>query len=301
MKLPAILLLISVCTGAGAQAPGKLLERAYRNKSEKQLDRFFREWQAEVPAITGEALRQLNDTVHAAYRVFQAFYKPESNDSLGDTELGNNPYEGVEYLICQNNLEIYFRDKIYYNRQEIHDYIEKEILGDLKDSTRIEEFRKTNGRFDAYIYKRYDPNTLLHDWNEKENEIRFGAIPSFRPPVNTGKKVLYHTARYDSLINAFLNVDAADTFSREGIPNGTSAEADRRRAFLEKKILLRHPVYRNHWRLSSWPVAEFITFDKDMQYARVIFSWAYEWGETVLKKNSDGSWSIVFSRRTYIS
>ena len=66
-------------------------------------------------------------------------------------------------------------------------------------------------------------------------------------------------------------------------PARSKGESEKRKMFLENYIKIFHGHWGGYWQLHSYPEAESITFDKNMEYARVDFRLVYEGGFAILK------------------
>src|SRR5258705_13751683 len=82
-----------------------LLFRAYKSKSETELQAFFENWVAETGSISLNS-SNLNDTVQNVYLVFQSFYNPRDISKIGGSEWGNDIYKAAKYFLVQ--------DRVYY-------------------------------------------------------------------------------------------------------------------------------------------------------------------------------------------
>jgi len=140
----------------------EMLERAYKNNSKEELKVFFDNWSREITPITNEELSTYNDTIQEAYKVFVDFYNFNfSNLNIlhpNDAKQYKNLYKNVNFLIVQNELKIYFVNKIHFEFPTQEGY--------LTDS--ITDFRpaiRRSGKTPLYLTKKYDEtlNAFLGD------------------------------------------------------------------------------------------------------------------------------------------
>ncbi len=115
-----ILLLIGL-GNAQAQTADQL-EKAYQEKSTEKLKTFFDDWAKDLKPATSSQRKKLSKPAQQAYRIFETFYNPHDVQSRGGSEFGNKIYEGFNYLIIKNKLNIYQKEKIYYTEEEAKAY-----------------------------------------------------------------------------------------------------------------------------------------------------------------------------------
>lgn len=89
------------------RAQAALLEKAYRQKSEKLLFEFFDNWSKEISSNESEAP---DEWVSEAHKVFVSFYQP-LHEKFGRSIYQNNPY----FIVQNSLLEIRVADSIPYN------------------------------------------------------------------------------------------------------------------------------------------------------------------------------------------
>jgi hypothetical protein len=296
--LSIFLLFIPFLTNA--QKEEQLLEKANNKNSKELLKTFFEHWQHEIPAITNGELAQLNDTLRQAYGVFKAFYKPLNIDSIGGSEWGNNIYDNVAYLILQNKVWIYSQEKIFYTESEIDKFIVDNINKTIKeDSIKQKLLKRDNGKLSSYTIRTFGPDKDIFSDDEGTSVI-IDSILNFRPQINSSKAPLYLTPKYDKILNTFLG-NTYHKFGTGGIMNPAKAkgESEKRKVFLENYIKIWHGHWGGYWQLNSYPACSSITFDKNLEFAKIQFRMVYEGGEAILKREN-GNWKLISSKRTWI-
>jgi hypothetical protein len=279
-----------------------LLEEAYRTQSKEKLKQFFREWSGNIPAISGQELSQLNTRQKEAYAVFTAFYKPHRLDSLGGSEWGTAIYQKTSFLLVQNEVKIRVTDKIFYSDAVIDSIITSVVTRTVQeDSTKQRLLKKINGRLSQNIRAEYGFETSFSFHNSRDSEKPIDSIDTFRPVIKVpGKQAIYLTSKREKTLKAFLG-DKHLPLGTGGImnPARSNGESDKRKKFLESAIKIWYGHWGGYWQLNSYPVAYSITFDKNLLYARINFRMVYEGGEAILKK-TNGQWTLLSSRRTWI-
>ena len=299
MKTLLLFSLLFLSEFAFTQNASLLLETAYKEKSGKKLTDFFDIWQKETSVVSENELSKQNDTLKQAYKVFTAFYNPSEIGKLGGSEWGNDIYKAVSYLIAQDKIKIYFKDKIFYTEQEIDDYVVTEIKRAIKnDSTRQHFLERKDDKLSKIVLENFSP---MNGFSDDIDERLVDSIKDFRPNLTCKNKVvLYLTPKYDTILNAFLG----NTFLPLGsgsimTPARATIESEKRKIFLEKKIKIWYGHWGGYWQLLSYPQVYSIAFDREMKYAKVNFRMVYEGGEAILK-NSNTKWIILSAKRTWI-
>lgn len=291
----------SVAVFSQNQYQGQLLEKAFENKSIEYLHDFFENWHNKILPVSDSDLNEMNNIHLQTYNVFAAFYKPTKIDSLGGSEWGNDIYKPSKYLIVQNSIEIYLTDKVVYNEQEKEQYTIDNVNKIIKNKKKRESFlRREDGKLLASTIYEFGPEGTIARSYEANNEL-IDSIEDFRPLIKCeNKKVLYLTQDYEVLLNAFLGHESIP-LGTEGIMNPAKSKNDseERKLFLENFIKIWYGHWGGYWQLITYPLAYSITFDKNMEYARIDFRVVYEGGEAILK-NNEGKWSLISSKKTWI-
>ena len=284
---------------AKAQTEGELLEKAYKKKSLPVLKDFFETWHNDIKPIADEELGTQNDTIVHAYRAFSAFYNPLDLERAGGSEWGDDIYNNVTYLIVQDRLWIYLKDKIFYTDEERDKYAVEEINRTIKsDITKQRLLKRENGKLANNVLTTFAPDNHFSTRNEKR--IPVDSILNFRPQITCNKTPLYLTKKYDEILNAFLG-NSHYKLGTGGImnPARSNGESEKRKVFLENYIKIWHGHWGGYWQLNSYPTCSSITFDKNFEYAKIEFVMVYEGGEAIMK-NENGVWRLISSKRTWI-
>ena len=298
---PHILTLFLILTSCltNAQTQGQLLEKANKKNSKDLLKSFFENWHSEIPTISNNELLQLNDTIKQAYRAFSTFYNPLDIDSIGGSEWGNKIYENVDYLLLQNKLYIYSQEKIFYTDIEIEQFVIDKINYRVKeDSTKQKLLKRENGKLSDIVIRRFGPYEDIFSDNETKTKI--DSILNFRPQISCNKTPLYLTKNYIETLNAFLG-NSHYKLGMGGImnPAKSKGQSEKRKKFLENYIKIWYGHWGGYWQLNSYPTCTSITFDRNLEYAKIQYRMIYEGGEAVLK-NENGNWKLISSKRTWI-
>ena len=302
IRLNVLVILLFSTTYLYPQSEVKLLEKAYKEKSTAKLKDFFIAWSKDIPPINDVEFLELNDTIRQAYKAFIAFYKPNSLDSIGGSEWGNDVYKNVEFLIVQNTVKIYFADKVYYSDEETEKYIAMEINRMYSDNDSIkirmlEKLKNKDGTINDFYFYIFGP----HSTKKNINIVLTDSIMNFRPSVNCDNKIpLFLTEKYEEEIISFLGVNYS-SLGKEGImnPARSKRQSEKRKNFLENCVKIFYGHWGGYWQLYSYPQVYSITFDKNMQYAKIDFRLIYEGGEAYLKRE-EGIWTLISSKLTWI-
>ena len=300
MRKALTIVLLFIINLGYAQKTEQLLEKAYKERSKEQLANFFLQWNKEIPPIDLADLEQLNSYQREAYNAFTAFYKPHRLDSIGKSEWGNDIYKQTDVLLVQNQIQI-FSQKIFYSDAEIDSIITSSVnRTETQDSTRQRILRRVDGKLNQEIRNEYGFENSF-SFQYPDIGIPVDSIMNFRPNIKVpGKLCVYLTTEREKTLKAFLG-DKHLPIGSGGIMNPARSKgaSEKRKKFLEHHIKIWYGHWGGYWQLKSYPVASSITFDKDMQYARVNFRLVYEGGQAILKK-IDGKWTLISSKITWI-
>lgn len=245
-----------------------------------------------------------NKWVAEAHKVFAAFYQPLQLDKIG---CGSNEfavsYQNNPYFIVQNKLyDISVADTLPFKPEEMEAYYTdriREMFPD--DSTRQKEIDYLQreiryGRMSLVFQK----EIAWHTWelipiSDVDSKIEF------RPKVSfPGKKIVYLTDGYEKLLNDFLGDQLVD-LGTESIMQVAYAkdESRQRMEFLMKAAKIFYGHWGGYWQYETYPNANSIIFDHEMQRAIVYFRFVYEGGEVYLEKQN-GEWTVVSGKLTWI-
>jgi len=124
----------------------------------------------------------------------------------------------------------------------------------------------------------------------------FTRIKDFRPKINCeDKKPVYMSEEYRNILNDFLQKNDNMYLSDPLAPRVVGRES-KRQWFLDKSLLI--SSHLSGYRF-PYPRATGLTFDKNMQYAKIDYAWGYSGGYIFLK-NKNGEWEIILDERTWI-
>jgi hypothetical protein len=300
MKILITLLFTITGTFAFGQNEGKILRKAFKKNSTAQLKQFFQDWNNAIQPIAETEWANLNDIHKECYSAFTAFYQPDNLVLLGGSEMGNDIYENVEFLIVQDNIEIFTSEKVYYSDEEKEEYIVDFVKNNVdNDSTQQMMLKRDEaGKLSKDVLETFSSAGLL----ELETQDSLVAIISdFRPVLdNSNKQALYLTKKYTDILYKFLGKKRRP-FGKGGImkPASAAGKSARRKEFLENYIKIFQGHWGGYWQLHSYPTATSITFDHDMKFAKVDFRLVYEGGVAILKKEK-GKWILVTAYKTWI-
>ena len=283
------------------EAEAALLEEAYQKQDTTKLYEFFDHWAEDVTSNENDPTNSewLNERVAEAHKVFAAFYQPLQLEKIGCEPL---PYQDYPYFIVQNNLfKISIADTLPFKPDELEAYYTDRIRQAYPDdSTRqkVLEYlqREVNlGRMSLV----FDDDFFYEPWGKIETDEIVRNI-EFRPQVSfPGKKIVYLTDRYEKILDEFLGDQHVD-LGTENIMQVAYAkdESRQRMEFLMKAAKIFYGHWGGYWQYETYPKANSIIFDREMQRAIVYFRFVYEGGEVYLEKK-DGEWTIYSGRLTW--
>jgi len=185
---------------------------------------------------------------------------------------------------------------------ELKSTLEKDIYEIFTQIFRPEQLGLvSNGEFSDQFY--YKPeyyivqNTIKYHIEEKPNEeYDWDSIPTlwdFRPNVSItkGKKVLYLTAEYDTVLNRFLDYEDIPLGQNNLMePSMPIKETERKFSFLSSRLKILYGHWGNYWHLETHPEVSLINFTKDRKKAFVGYRIQYTfWCAEYIKDN--GRWT----------
>ncbi|MFV0538726.1 MAG: hypothetical protein ACK5M3_15385 [Dysgonomonas sp.] len=269
----------------------KLLEEAYKKKSEEQLGEFFVHWQKEIPSISNEEFEHLSDIEKEVYNAFCSFYNPIDLQAIGRSEWGDSIYRDVNYLIIQNNIYYRIQNKVFFTNEEKVEIYKKLLAKDGQKG--IDSLNTQN--IPAFAEEWVLEELVGNDWILSET------ISNFRPPISLGNKnVVYLNSSYDTGLMTFLGSHVKKNKGRlKYVYFLSDEEIEKRQFFLERNVKIWRGHWGAYWQLLTYPEVNSIVFDKEMKYAKVFFRIVYQGGEALLKKEN-GKWHLVSSKLTWI-
>lgn len=287
-----ILFLATILTlSAQSESQAKLLSKAYKSHSTKMLCEFFDNWSEEVKSNEGEAQ---NPYVAEAHKVFAAFYQPLQTEESGERI---TMYDDKSYFIVQGSLwKISEAEVIPYKLGEIDSFMVASIIQEFPDDTvKQKEWMgyRNNYRPD---YRGYAYPSFC-----KVATLTIDSAIEFRPPVHfEGKKVVYLTKGYEKLLNSFLG-NKHVALGEENImqPAYSKGNSRSKHRFFNNAALIFYGHWGGYWQYETYPKANQIILNPEMNRAVVLFRFVYEGGEAVLEKQN-GEWKVVDFRFTWI-
>lgn len=290
-----ILLLATVFSSmAQSTAQARLLRKAYKMQSTAMLFKFFDNWSEEVKSNE----RMAKDTyVEEAYKIFATFYQPMCMNDLPDSHL--TMYDDKPYFIVQGSLwKICKTDDILYKPKEIDSFVVTRIRPLLPNDT--------SSLIELISSVQNDTTKLSYVfWEDRSCAIASPTIVDsdieFRPPVHfDGKKVVYLTKKYKKVLDSFLGDKHVD-FGKHNImqPSFSKEESKLKQEFINNAARIFYGHWGGYWQYETYPQANQIIFNSEMNRAIVLYRFIYSGGEVLLEKQN-GEWSIVKSRYTWI-
>lgn len=290
-----ILLLATVFSSmAQSAAQARLLRKAYKMQSTAMLFKFFDNWSEEVKSNE----RMTKDPyVEEAYKVFDTFYQPMRMNDRQGSHL--TMYDDKPYFIVQGSLwKICKTDNILYKPKEIDSFVVTRIRPLLPNDTSslielISSVRNDTAKL-SYVF-----------WEDRScaitNPILVDSDIEFRPPVHFGgKKVVYLTKKYKKVLDSFLGDKHVD-FGKHNImqPSFSKEESQLKQEFINNAARIFYGHWGGYWQYETYPQANQIIINSEMNRAIVLYRFIYSGGEVLLEKNN-GDWSVVKSRYTWI-
>ena len=286
------------------EAEATLLEEAYQKQDTTKLYEFFDHWAEDITSNENDTTnyKWLNELVAEAHKVFAAFYQPLQLEKIGFRSL---QYQDYPYFIVQNNLfKISIADTLPFKPDELKAYYTNRIRQTYpNDSTRQKELEFLQREIDiGRIHLVFDDDWFYEPWGQiNTTEIESLRNSEFRPQVSfPNKKIVYLTDGYKKMLDDFLGDQHVD-LGTESIMQVAYAkdESRQRMEFLMKAAKIFYGHWGGYWQYETYPKANQIIFDREMQRAVVFFRCVYEGGEVYLEKK-DGEWTIVSGKLTWI-
>ena len=286
------------------EAEATLLEEAYQKQDTTKLYEFFDHWAEDITSNENDTTnyKWLNERVAEAHKVFAAFYQPLQLEKIGFRSL---QYQDYPYFIVQNNLfKISIADTLPFKPDELKAYYTNRIRQTYPDdSSRQKKLEFLQREIDiGRIHLVFDDDWFYEPWGQiNTTEIESLRNSEFRPQVSfPNKKIVYLTDGYKKMLDDFLGDQHVD-LGTESIMQVAYAkdESRQRMEFLMKAAKIFYGHWGGYWQYETYPKANQIIFDREMQRAVVFFRCVYEGGEVYLEKK-DGEWTIVSGKLTWI-
>ena len=290
-----LFLAISLTVSCQSDPQAQLLKKAYQSQSTELFYKFFDNWSEEVKTNEKEAQ---NSYVAEAHKVFAAFYQPQQIIAR-DIDC-HVLYDEKPYFIVQGSLwKILQAETILYLQEEIDSLMIVRIRRMYPDDT-VEQQDWIKYVRDNHPKLCYESSDAIRQFELIATTILDSAV-EFRPPVHfQGKKVVYLTKKYEKMLNSFLGKRHI-AFSEENImqPAKSKGESLSKHRFFNQAALIFYGHWGGYWQFETYPKANQIIFNPEMNRAVVMFRYVYEGGEAVLEKRN-GEWVVVDSRFTWI-
>lgn len=295
-KATFFILLLATMFSSMAQstAQARLLRKAYKMQSTATLFEFFDNWSEEVKSNDHKAK---DPYLAEAYKVFAAIYQPmRMNDRHGSPL---TMYHDKPYFIVQGSLwKICKTDDILYKQEEIDSFVVTRIRPLLPNDTcslieLISSMRNDTAKL-SYVFWEHYSSAIT-------NPIRVYSDIEFRPSVHfDGKKVVYLTKKYEKLLDSFLGDKHVDLGKHNIMQTAYSKEESQlRQEFINNAARIFYGHWGGYWQYETYPQANQIIINSEMNRAIVLYRFIYSGGEVLLEKQN-GEWRIVKSRYTWI-
>jgi hypothetical protein len=276
----------------------KLLRKAYKEKSTEMLFEFFDNWANEVQSNEEKAK---DPYVAEAHKVFAAFYQPMQMVKRG---VRKTMYDDKPYYIVQSSLwKICKTDVILYKQKEVDSFMIARILPVYADDTARQRKWLENLPADAWSRHWFNYNYKNNSFRESIEmpNVVVKSDVRFHPPVHIeGKKVVYLTKKYEKLLDAFLGDHHVDLGEYNIMQPAYSKDDSRaKQQFLDSAARIYYGHWGGYWQYETYPEAEQIIFNPEMNRAVVLFRFVYEGGQVILEKQN-GEWTVVDTRFTWI-
>ena len=273
----------------------RLLKEAYKSQSTELLYKFFDNWSEEVKSNEDEAQSLY---VAEAHKVFAAFYQPQQIIAR-DIDC-HVLYDEQPYFIVQGSLwKISLAEAILYKRDEIDSFLVSRIIQMYPDDTLEQrewtDYVRMNNPRPCY-YSCCDLTPFAQVFT-----TTLDSAVEFRPPVHfEGKKIVYLTEKYEKMLNSFLgNKHIALGEYNIMQPAYAKGKSLTKHEFFNNAALIFYGHWGGYWQYETYPQANQIIFNPEMNRAAVLFQYVYEGGEAVLEKQN-GEWKVVDTRFTWI-
>lgn len=124
-------------------------------------------------------------------------------------------------------------------------------------------------------------------------------LTDFRPTIaNQAVKILYLTDFYSRILNYFIGTEHIN-YECYGVPMAPCSESYNRVSFLNQYLRIAAGHWGNSWHILTHPEVFSISFNPEMDSARVDFRIIYQGGEAILIKQQEG-WELVDAYLTWI-
>jgi hypothetical protein len=221
-------------------------------------------WNVVLLPRTQEFIQQ-NDTVHALYDVFRAFYKLHGYQKA--------QYQRTRYVVVQNQIRYGIADR---PQSAEANYTSLQPI-DATDALPVERF------FDS-------------------RPPHWDSLADFRPPLDISPdSILYMTDRIERAVYEYLGSQypKAGKKLRRTSPNSMIKYSREQSEFLNPYIPVFSAMWSDYWFIMAFPYVDEIVLGPSLREAYVAFYTRYQGFEMTLNK-SNGVWSITNINGTWI-
>ena len=289
--LLAILITLTACTFLHAQGEGQkaLLNRAYGHYSDSLLCQFFENWAEELPSNEAAVT---NDTIKAAYEVFEAFFYAMLAEELADSNAASR-YQDQPFFAVQGTLTtLRVAQTIPYTPQELESFFVEQVHQNKPKDQWEQELARLHD--DEWYFPRYDgigahPRYLIVPTTLVDSTL------DFRPFVCFGdKQVLYLTKGYRDMLGEFVGERTTIDYREEAILEySRKSNTPTKRAYFLSAMLPVEGYYSGrYWRFTTGPSINYIVLDSNLQRAVVSYALKHAFLQTIMEKH-DGEWVIL--------
>lgn len=289
--LLAILITLTACTFLHAQGEGQkaLLNRAYGHYSDSLLCQFFENWAEELPSNEAAVT---NDTIKAAYEVFDAFFYAMLAEELADSKAASKYHDQPFFAVQGTLMNLRVAQTIPYTPQEIDSFFVEQVHQNKPEDQWEQELARLHN--DGWFFPRYDgigahPRYLIVPTTLVDSAL------DFRPFVCFGdKQVLYLTKGYRDMLGAFVG-ERTKISHREEVILEFSRNANtpaKRACFLSGMLPVEEYYSGRYWSFTTGPNLNYIVLDSHLQRAVVSYGLQHAFFQTILEKQ-DREWVIL--------
>lgn len=276
-KIVLFLFGVFATLGCFGQSPLGLLDKAYHNRSHKQLEAFFQDWRQQLPINEP----QDNDTIQCFYKVFNSFYNPMELEVI---EFHFPHITVVKQRKDGSIVERYYFQKKYKRYANTRYFmVQDQLTVYMVDTIDCVDTQNVSVPYNFYWCQNWFDNAY--------KIIRKIEISDFRPKTQFPDKVLYLTPDYKKTLYEFLEADTSHC-STEKVSTDKQSRIKSKKKFLKNYVSPIYYKYRNVWLLSTWPVVDYMITDAQWEYIVVCFR-KYTNGGYALYHRKGEQWELV--------
>ena len=142
---------------------------------------------------------------------------------------------------------------------------------------------------------------LRKAFEENSTEMLFEFFDNWAKEVPSNeKKVVYLTKKYKKMLDAFLGDNHVDLGENNIMqPAFSKGDSRAKQQFIDHAAHIYYGHWGGYWQYETYPKAEQIIFNPEMNLAVVLFRFVYEGGQVILEKQN-GEWTVVDTRFIWI-